>query len=115
MFKKFFAVAAIFLSVLIGGSGGGFAQGAKCFPYEYVVTKLAEEAGEYVQYLAVTADGNALNIFVNPEKGSYTAVIYFPNGAGCIVSSGTDFDGADGKKIYEYQKKIIENTSKNKT
>jgi hypothetical protein len=38
--------------------------------------------------LSTSADGVALDIWTNPETGTWTIVLYYPNGTACVPLSG---------------------------
>jgi len=64
------------------------AQAAQCADRTKVISLLAEKHGETVVSRGLTADGKALEILVNPETYSWTAVVTDTAGLACGVASG---------------------------
>ena len=59
------------------------------------MAQLHARYGEVVIGQGVTFNGGVLEIFANPESGTFSAVLSMPQGMGgvsCIVSAGKDWE-----------------------
>ena len=80
-----------------------------CAPRTSVIEQLADKYGEARQSAALSANGNMVEIFVNEEAGSWTAIETTPDGMSCLVSFGTAFEWINstlpiGDPTYFYRK-----------
>jgi hypothetical protein len=66
------------------------AQPQACAPRAMLVERLTVEFGESQQFIGLTADGMAMEVFVGPA-GAWTLLATYPDGTSCLVVSGTDF------------------------
>jgi len=86
--------ACIFGSTLflIDASGAALAQQPQqaCAPADEMTTMLAERYGEALVFAGLSARGHAVTILLNPETGTFTALIVSPNGRACMVDAGSD-------------------------
>lgn len=67
----------------------------QCAPREAAVRILSDEHGEVRISRALDTRQRMIEIYANPETGSWTALMSAPHGSGvvsCIVSSGTAFE-----------------------
>jgi hypothetical protein len=68
------------------------AQNPNCAPYEMIVQGLSERYGERRVMSGLNPDGTLVQMFANPETGTWTALIVQPIGTACMVASGEQFD-----------------------
>ena len=61
---------------------------AICARYELHTRYLAERFGEFPLFSGAAADGIALQVFVNRNTGSWTALLVRGDGVSCITSAG---------------------------
>lgn len=54
---------------------------------------LATKHGEVVGYTAINSNGRQLEIYVNPETGTWSAVVNYPPNMSCITGYGTGWKG----------------------
>jgi hypothetical protein len=50
--------------------------------------QLAEKYGEQRAFHGLSASGAMVEVWVNPDTGSYTAIRVLPNGKACLVDAG---------------------------
>ena len=72
-----------------------FAQ-PQCASREQVVTILTEKFQEAPQMRGMTESGSMIEIWANPETGSWTAVVSHPDGRSCIAADGGAFTHLEG-------------------
>lgn len=56
-----------------------------------VIAMLTDQFGEVVQLHGLTDDGRLLEIWANPETGSWTATMTSPEGITCLPAEGQQF------------------------
>lgn len=86
MFKAIITAAAIGLIATQAG-----AQQPQCGPREKIVEVMAKKYGEVRQVMALTSKGLVMELFANPAKGNWTALMSRPDGVSCIVAHGEGF------------------------
>jgi hypothetical protein len=88
--KKMTFLAAVLLAMM---TVPAVAQGENvCAPREMVVESLKTEYGELVQVRALVHHERAfLELFVNPDTGSWTVTVTGVNGLACLLSSGHEY------------------------
>lgn len=59
-----------------------------CFSHDQVVTRLADGYGEHLESYGVTPDGVLVEIYANPDTGTWTITITRAGSFTCLVSSG---------------------------
>ena len=80
------ASALLTLSLL---ASAAFAQNAPCGPHDAVAKALLDVYGEVPTARAIVANGpRVLEVFSNPETGTWTVLITDPTGVSCSPSSG---------------------------
>lgn len=77
------------VSVLIGSPA--FAQ-MQCGGYADAVALLADRYGESLRVEGLDGAGNSVQMFANPDTGTWTALIVYPDGSACMASSGQAFE-----------------------
>lgn len=91
MFKKAFAICAgviALMVVLITITTAAFAQTSQCAPYPVLSAHLTEKYGEAVVWVGNQSPAAILELWVNPETGTWTIVQYQASGNACMVVSG---------------------------
>lgn len=81
-----FAGVAVILAMSYGCAHAQ--QQPSCGPREPGVARLAEVFGETLHSLGMTTGGNVLEIYVNDETGTWTAIASRPDGVSCEVANG---------------------------
>ena len=71
----------------------------ECAPRATALAALAEGYGEQVIGGGIDSRGPLLEVFVNPETGTWTLLVTSPDGRSCIAAEG------DGWRSYEPQPK----------
>lgn len=71
---------------------GAFAGDMPCGPRDAVTAHLQDVYGESVVMRGLDGGGRMLEIWANPETGTWTATLVLPQGLTCIVSSGEALD-----------------------
>ena len=61
---------------------------AICARHELHARYLADKFGEFPLFSGVSADGIALQLFVNRSTGSWTALLVRNDGVSCVTSAG---------------------------
>lgn len=64
------------------------AQEATCHPRDGIVTQLQDRYGEAQQGAGLTQAGRVVEIWANPETGTWTILVTRPNGVSCAVAAG---------------------------
>lgn len=60
-----------------------------CLPHAAAIAQqLNKQYGETLTAAGVDANGAMVQVYSNPESGSWTIAISIPNGPTCIISSG---------------------------
>lgn len=77
------------VSMLIGSPAVAQMQ---CGGYADAVAFLFERYGETLTVQGIDGAGNVIAMFANPDTGTWTAFIVYPDGTACMASSGADFE-----------------------
>lgn len=80
------------LALLMVSSAGAWAQGLPCSDATEMARDLASRYNEIPTSYGLDVKGNLLTIFASPGGETWTALIIFPTGEGCIFSSGTQWE-----------------------
>jgi hypothetical protein len=65
---------------------------SECAPFAEYRALLAKRYGEKPVVRAITKNGLALVLTVNPKTGTWTALYLSPGGNACAINAGTGFD-----------------------
>tara|TARA_R110000824_G_scaffold6240_1_gene28921 strand:- start:2593 stop:2877 length:285 start_codon:yes stop_codon:yes gene_type:complete len=79
------ATAAAFMAAF---SLPTLAQQSACAPHDSLLDFGKRKFGETPAVRAVDRNGNMVEFLVNPDEGSWTAVVTNPRGLACAVTSG---------------------------
>jgi hypothetical protein len=66
-----------------------------CVPREVMLRGLADQHGESRVGIGLAANGQVVEIWRNPDTGSWTITASTPAGVACMVASGEAFDDLD--------------------
>lgn len=66
-------------------------QAAPCMKHDDFAGDLKNRFGETAQVQAMSADGRMMEIFANPETGTWSAILTTPDGKACIAAGGDRF------------------------
>ena len=77
------AVAFTLLATAAGAQG-------VCGSQDQFVKGLAQQYGEETRFTALSNGGRLIQIFVNAETGSWTAIAINPDGSACMIDAGGD-------------------------
>lgn len=83
------------IGLLLGATAHAQEGGDICGPSEAVHEALAERFGEQRAWFGVTGSGSIIEIWVNPETGTWTALQTYARGESCVREDGasaTSFD-----------------------
>jgi hypothetical protein len=61
-----------------------------CMPREQAIEFLADEFGEGRIGMGL-ADNQIVELYTNPDTGTWTIVTSFPNGQTCLLAEGSDY------------------------
>ncbi len=89
-----YLILAIIVAVALSIGRADAQSMAACSPHDQVVKILTENYGEEQTIIALTANNLVMELFVNPDTASWTALITHPDGNTCIVSAGENFEFA---------------------
>lgn len=64
----------------------------QCGGYADAVAFLSEQYGEVLTVQGLDGAGNSVQMFSNPDTGSWTALIVYPDGTACMASAGEAFE-----------------------
>lgn len=64
----------------------------QCGGYADATAFLQEEYGERLVVQGLDGAGNVIAMFANPDTGTWTAFIVYPDGKACMASSGDSFE-----------------------
>lgn len=64
----------------------------QCGGYADAAAHLATEFGEALTVQGIDGAGNVVAMFANPDTGTWTAFIVYPDGTACMVAAGGDFE-----------------------
>lgn len=80
-------------ALLALGAGTAVAQVQSCAPRERVIQELANRWGEAQVWRGLARNGAfVLEVFANPETGTWTVFTTVPSGVSCQRASGTGFE-----------------------
>ncbi len=85
---KMAAFSAI-VSVCLGSQA--IAQ-PQCGGYADAVAHLSTAYGESIVVRGIDGAGAVVEMFANPDTGTWTALIVQPDGTACMVAAGGDFE-----------------------
>ncbi|MEM8790340.1 MAG: hypothetical protein AAGE80_01885 [Pseudomonadota bacterium] len=68
------------------------AQGTVCGHRSQIVKQLADRYGETALSRGVARGAGVVEIYVNPDSGSWTIVVTNPNGTSCLMAAGEAFE-----------------------
>jgi len=69
------------------------AQDTRCEPYPSIAAMLTDQYGERRTSVGLEARGGLVEVWVNPENGSWTLVGVMPGGSACLVLWGEAWQG----------------------
>lgn len=78
-----FATAMVFTALTAEAQANG-----NCAPRATAAANLAERYQETPSGRGLASDGSAVEVFSNPETGSWSILVTMPNGISCMVASG---------------------------
>lgn len=64
----------------------------QCGGYADAVAHLSSEYGESLAVRGMDGAGDVVEMFANPDTGTWTALIVRPDGTACMVAAGGDFE-----------------------
>ncbi len=67
------------------------AAAAQCTSRANMVQQLNERYGESSQSIGLTPSGETLELFADPETGTWTILLSFADGTSCMMAAGTDY------------------------
>jgi hypothetical protein len=89
MLRPLFILAAIGAAVPARAENAAAPDSpAICARYEFHTRYLADKFGEFPLFSGAAADGIALQVFINRNTGSWTALLVRGDGVSCITSAG---------------------------
>ena len=68
------------------------AQGSNCAERDAVIERLASKYGESRQSAGLAANQSLVEVYANPESGSWSITVTLPGGQTCLVASGMSFE-----------------------
>ncbi len=74
---------------VVGNAG---ASQDSCYPRVSYAIKMADTSGQKRQISGVEMRGNLMEIYANPETGSWTLVLILPQGLACEIGHGTNLE-----------------------
>lgn len=77
--------------VFVALTGPVAAQTANCGERGHVAHMLADRWGESLQARGLGVNGALVEVWANPETGSWTITATAPGGQTCLAASGADF------------------------
>lgn len=78
----------IVLAALIGVILAGPVAAQECIPYEAIADGLTKDFGEVRLLQGLSAQGWIMELWTNPQSGSWSIVLQGPNGCGHIADGG---------------------------
>ena len=82
-----YRIALAALAALIASPAG--AQARVCAPdAAALAAQLGTQYGEHLSAAGVATGGGLIQVYSNPESGSWTIAVRIPDGPTCILSSG---------------------------
>ncbi|GHF33386.1 hypothetical protein [Seohaeicola zhoushanensis] len=71
---------------------GGPAAASHCGLRSPTIATLQQLHGESLQAIGIDGGGNMIELFANPESGSWTLLVTEPEGATCLAAAGHSFE-----------------------
>lgn len=71
------------------------AQGPQCGPRAEVLQALGNTYGEARRAIGIAGQNNVMEMFSNPDTGTWTVTATNPNGLTCLIASGSSFEAVD--------------------
>ena len=65
-----------------------------CGPYQGLIKQLDEKYGETRAYAGLENESAVVEVFINPETQSWSAMRRYANGNGCLIAAGFHFGQA---------------------
>lgn len=96
------------LALLIASGTPALAEQLPCTRFEQLAGFLAETYGEKPVSAGLQADGQLLQIFSSPERGSWTAVTTNPAGTSCVVATGRHWEQKQPEPSHAYRPAVLE-------
>lgn len=90
MEKMFFALSLGFAGLILA-THAAFAT-PQCAPRDQILPVLQQKYGETRLGLGLAANVQIIEIFTNPETGTWTITASQPDGVMCLVASGDHFE-----------------------
>jgi hypothetical protein len=90
MEKSLFALSLGFVGILLLPLPAWSAP--QCGPREQVLSVLATKFNETRRSIGLAANAQVIEIFANAESGTWTITVSLPDGATCLVASGSNFE-----------------------
>jgi hypothetical protein len=84
--RAFIAICALTLGALLARAALG--EGQPCGDRTSILTRLGERYGETRRGAGLMADVGVLEIYSNPDTGSWTILLTNPNGLTCLIAAG---------------------------
>ena len=89
-----------FLTVLVGAAMMLMAtplsaQGIPCAPREHLLRIIIDQLGETRQAAGTLGRGAQMALFAS-EGGSWSMVLFLPDGRACLLANGTGFEATGG-------------------
>jgi len=98
MFKRLMTTGLLF--GMAATAPPATAQG--CAPRDYIVDKLENRYAESLAGAGLQGRSQALlELWSNPESGSFTVLLTSPEGLSCIISHGSDYFAIEQKEGIE--------------
>lgn len=77
------------------------AEAARCRPRADVVADLAKRYGEQATWIGLSTAGHVVEVWANPETGTWTILTTAPAGPTCIQGAGEAAQALDPKPDVE--------------
>jgi hypothetical protein len=90
MEKMLFALSLGFAGLLLAAHAAHAAP--QCAPREQVLPVLQQKYGETRHGIGLAGTSQVMEIFSNPETGTWTITATMPDGVMCLVASGDHFE-----------------------
>ena len=71
------------------------AQNATCLPRDVWVQRLGEGYQETRRIVAMLSNNTVLEVFANPETGTFTILVTNVEGVSCAPAAGTNYEETD--------------------
>ncbi len=90
-FVRIFAATAVALAVLLAVRAPASAA-PLCASHKKVVEQLANGFSEVPIAIALTRDGNVIEVFSGGDRATWTIVMTKPDGKSCLVAAGETWE-----------------------